>query len=40
MSLKIREVNKALLQGGVRDSPKPELWLLAQAFKRKGLIKI
>jgi len=32
-------LNNALLQGGVRDFPKPELWLLAQAFKRKGLYK-
>ena len=32
-------LNKALLQGGARDFPKPELWLLVQAPKQKGLIK-
>lgn len=38
--LKIMKVNKALLQGGVRDFPKPGLWLLAQAPKKKALQKI
>jgi len=34
-----RRVNKALLQGGARGFPKPELCLLTQAPKQKGLLK-